>query len=81
MSQYIVKIVQPAREAVFYRDDGGALERDCWKATRFGRFQDAASRVAAGLMSCGIPDAAEVHIVQVPPDQPWTIEEILQREG
>ena len=75
MSDYVVKLVRPARDPLYLREDG--CDPDPCNAARFDSYRDAAAR----LSTSRLPDGLEFHIVPAPPQHSWTVEEILAREG
>lgn len=79
--QYISEIRQRGH-TTFYRTGQGISETDHAKATRFDNYLDALQYLAAVLNQASITLSEPVEIRIAPaPDDAWTIEEILAREG
>ena len=81
--QYIIEISQPCHSTRFYRHGYGISESDPAKATRFECYDQALKLLAEFLNPAKLvlSEPVEIRILPAPDDGPWTIEEILAREG
>jgi hypothetical protein len=79
--QYVVEIMQPSHGTTFYRIDNGIHEKDQSKATRFNGYLLALQHITGVLAHIVLNEPAEIRIVLAPNNGPWTVEEILAREG
>lgn len=80
--EYIVEIKQRS-QTTFFRMDYGIAEPDPFKATRFGSYREALQQIAEVLKSDAttLNEPVEIRIMPSPKIEPWTIDEILEREG
>jgi hypothetical protein len=86
MQQYRVTIKQPVHGETFYREaPGGLYNKNPAQARRFRGYQEALSHMAGVLRpsSARLHEPVTITIEPVPQegDSPWTVEEILAREG
>lgn len=81
--KYIVEIRQPSQGITFFQQGKGIAETDSAKATRFGSYFDALQLITDFLNPDRIvlSEPVEIRIAPAPSDEPWTVEEILAREG
>jgi hypothetical protein len=86
MQRYRVRIEQPVHGESFYRDaPDGINNKDQGQARRFRGYHDAVVHLASALHppNGGLNEPVTITIEPVPQDmdRPWTVEEILAREG
>jgi hypothetical protein len=83
---YIIKIDQAQQGTSYYHHGAGGIDnKDPDRATRFFNYGEAARQAAELLRpGGGLQGPAAITFEPAPeslPDRPWTVEEILAREG
>jgi hypothetical protein len=81
MCEYVIAIKHPSQGTSFYRQGHGICEKDQSKATTFKGYLKALQHITKVLVDIVLSEPAEIRIVPVPNESPWTTEEILAREG
>jgi len=86
MHQYLVKLHQSVHGESFYREaPDGINNEDQGQARRFGGYHEAVVHLASALRPSngGLNEPVTITIEPAPQDtdRPWTVEEILPREG
>jgi hypothetical protein len=79
MFEYVIEFDQPALGTTYFGN--GVHEPDKNHATRFNSYLDAVGHLAAHLPAHTLNEPVEIRIVPAPDNTPWTVEEILAREG
>ena len=79
--QYIVEITQPSHGTTFYRSGYGINEKDRSMATRFDGYLPTLQHITAVLTYIVLNEPVEIRLLPAPNNRPWTVEEILAREG
>jgi len=81
MIEYIIEVKQPSHGTAFYRSGHGIYEKDQNKATRFNSHYQAMRHLTGVLADVVLRESVEICIVPARSEEPWTVEEILAREG